>query len=292
MKLKLAAVAVASALSFGAHAASATLTNGGLTAVIGDNGVFDPSGAMGLNYNGVEYVNIDNRASWGVLSVGGVNSFQSTNGAWPGTKITNDLGSLTSGPLFGATTTIVSSFGAISMTETVRAVTPNTLSFSWTFTNTGKEAVREVMWSFGFDPDQGGSGKNITTNTILGTGAAAAVQAVDFYGMGRSVILRNTTGAGPVAIAGFIDEKFHGCCGPVTAAEVFAGAQAVGWGNNADQSINLGWNLGTLSANGVAGDTVTIGAHLVFAVPEPETYAMFLAGLGLMGAVVRRRTRA
>ena len=26
------------------------------------------------------------------------------------------------------------------------------------------------------------------------------------------------------------------------------------------------------------------------AVPEPETYAMLLAGLGLMGAVVRRRS--
>ena len=28
----------------------------------------------------------------------------------------------------------------------------------------------------------------------------------------------------------------------------------------------------------------------IAAVPEPETYAMLLAGLGLMGAVVRRRS--
>jgi hypothetical protein len=27
----------------------------------------------------------------------------------------------------------------------------------------------------------------------------------------------------------------------------------------------------------------------VAAIPEPETYAMFLAGLGMMGAVARRR---
>ena len=285
MKLKYLALAVASAVSFGAQAASASLSNGGLTAVIGDNGVFDPSGAMGLNYNGVEYVNIDNRASWGVLSVGGVNSYQTSSGF-------NDLGSTTAGALFGGTTTVVSSFGTISMTETVRAVTPNTLSFAWTFTNTGDSAVRDVKWSFGFDPDQAGSGKNVTSNTILGTGTAASVQAIDNYGMGRSVILRNTTGAGPVSIAGFIDDVFHGCCGPVTAAEVFAGAQGVGAERTGDYSINLGWNLGTLSANGVAGDTVTIGAHLVFAVPEPETYAMFLAGLGLMGAVTRRRKHA
>lgn len=32
--------------------------------------------------------------------------------------------------------------------------------------------------------------------------------------------------------------------------------------------------------------------HIAAAVPEPETYAMFLAGLGLMGAVARRRNRA
>ena len=30
----------------------------------------------------------------------------------------------------------------------------------------------------------------------------------------------------------------------------------------------------------------------IAAVPEPETYAMFLAGLGLMGAVARRRARS
>jgi hypothetical protein len=31
------------------------------------------------------------------------------------------------------------------------------------------------------------------------------------------------------------------------------------------------------------------GIYLVRAVPEPETYAMFLAGLGLLGTVARRR---
>lgn len=41
------------------------------------------------------------------------------------------------------------------------------------------------------------------------------------------------------------------------------------------------------SAGGVALDNISVTA-----VPEPETYAMLLAGLGLMGAVARRRRQA
>jgi hypothetical protein len=41
-------------------------------------------------------------------------------------------------------------------------------------------------------------------------------------------------------------------------------------------------------SNGTAG-AIYAGA-MAAAVPEPETYAMLLAGLGLMGAVVRRRS--
>lgn len=43
------------------------------------------------------------------------------------------------------------------------------------------------------------------------------------------------------------------------------------------------------SAVGRAGFTGEL--QLTAAVPEPETYAMFLAGLGLMGAIARRRSR-
>jgi hypothetical protein len=44
------------------------------------------------------------------------------------------------------------------------------------------------------------------------------------------------------------------------------------------------------SANAIwLTSNVTMSIKEVSAVPEPETYAMLLAGLGLMGAVVRRR---
>jgi hypothetical protein len=40
--------------------------------------------------------------------------------------------------------------------------------------------------------------------------------------------------------------------------------------------------------NGISEGLVTITS----AVPEPESYAMFLAGLGLMGTIARRRNSA
>ena len=53
----------------------------------------------------------------------------------------------------------------------------------------------------------------------------------------------------------------------------------VGGSNGGGQSIgDESWSLGS--------------ASITAAVPEPETYAMFLAGLGLMGAAARRRARS
>lgn len=55
-----------------------------------------------------------------------------------------------------------------------------------------------------------------------------------------------------------------------------------GWrsGNNINIYDNTDW------------DRVVFAATAVTAVPEPETYAMLLAGLGLMGVIARRRKQA
>ncbi|MBK9444344.1 MAG: PEP-CTERM sorting domain-containing protein [Comamonadaceae bacterium] len=45
-------------------------------------------------------------------------------------------------------------------------------------------------------------------------------------------------------------------------------------------------SLGTIEADGLL-DRVSVSA--VSSVPEPETYAMMLAGLGLIGTIARRR---
>jgi hypothetical protein len=52
-------------------------------------------------------------------------------------------------------------------------------------------------------------------------------------------------------------------------------------------------SLAATTNNGVAGQYLfQVRNGVVGAVPEPETYAMLLAGLGLVGAISRRRNRA
>lgn len=55
-------------------------------------------------------------------------------------------------------------------------------------------------------------------------------------------------------------------------------------------SFSLTSAQGSGSAPGITD--VQLGNSVVSAVPEPETYAMLLAGLGLMGFVARRRNKA
>ena len=63
------------------------------------------------------------------------------------------------------------------------------------------------------------------------------------------------------------------------------------WGN--DTSI-LAAGAGTVSIrnNGGIALASTEGIGQVTVVPEPETYAMFLAGLGMLGAAARRKKQA
>lgn len=65
------------------------------------------------------------------------------------------------------------------------------------------------------------------------------------------------------------------------------------WENGGIYGLNDKVSFTGVSSKGFrvtsTGTDFYVGAMTVSAVPEPETYAMFLAGLGLMGAVARRR---
>lgn len=99
--------------------------------------------------------------------------------------------------------------------------------------------------------------------------------------------------------------------GTLTGATVTIGGNSVAlsslaWGPNCQSTLcNDKLSLTGTSLAGMRTDTVTLsnfqggwggyynaGEITVTAVPEPETYAMLLAGLGILGAVARRKKQA
>ncbi len=83
--------------------------------------------------------------------------------------------------------------------------------------------------------------------------------------------------------------------GTPDAASRFAGNMAANnsaaWyaGDILDEAVDVNYDPTKASANFPAGGMLTPGTANVPAVPEPETYALFLAGLGLVGFMARRR---
>lgn len=273
MKLKIALLAVMSAFSISANAATLG-SAAGIEANIVKSGNFNNAGGLGLAYQGKEWINWGTYSSWTWLSssaTGGVNTY---GGA-------NPLGAseLASGPNF----VFDGYFGGLTFTQLATLNNPNQIGITVSLTNnTGKE-ITDVYWGVGLDPDINIAfgGDYDTVNTILGQGELAAVSA---YGSGQTLTLANTTSASAHDIAAFINTS--SCCSPVDPVSALAVAQLMGYSTNDDHSISLAYKIGTIGI----GKTVTIGySYTIAAVPEPETYAMLLAGLGMVGFIARRR---
>ena len=274
------ALALCGSFITAAQAAPTVISGFGTTsATIADAGYFSPSGALGLSFNGREFVNLGTFASnWSLYdSSGAVAVADSVAG-------TNPLSSISFGVGGSISVTTNLGSGGWSLLETVSIPSSGHVAVQIQLTNnTGADATG-VQWGVGIDADQGvpaGFGFD-TTNEILGLGNASAVRATSLDGW--SLTLANTTSASAFNIAGYIDP--FSCCSPVDPAAMLGAAQAVGNYGFADSSINLAYDLGAI-AN---GQSATFGYEYIMAVPEPETYAMLLAGLGLIGFSARRRS--
>ncbi len=130
------------------------------------------------------------------------------------------------------------------------------------------------------------------------------IGAADMASLSFNAMLRNFTGegitgfnfiisSGEFAYSGTVSRQFDGSL--ITAIDFNGASAGVDLGSPEFLDIEIGdplavaggrlnWAINGLSAGDVLNISVT-------AVPEPESIAMLLAGLGVLGAVARRRQR-
>ncbi len=286
--LKLTVIAIVSAFSVSAQAATMHIGSAaGIEASVLDSGNFDTGaadGALALAFKGNEWVNWGTHSSW----------------MWLNSSLTGPVNTLGSNPLSavnifgdGTNITLTGNFGSggLLFTQTMTLSGPDSILVNVSLTNTTSAPITGVQWGVGLDPDVDRNFSPInyaTTNTIIGSGNDAAVMAQSVMFPALSLTLHNATGAGAFDVAAFINSG--DCCSPVDPSLAFP-PQLVGFTTTADDSISLAYNIGTLGAYGNSAHDFTrsFSYEYIMAVPEPETYAMLLAGLGLVGFSARRR---
>ena len=128
-----------------------------------------------------------------------------------------------------------------------------------------------------------GAFSDVFTFTLAGTTAATGI-STDFYGpsipeVGMSMTL--TANGAPVQSVASIPSALTSFGTKVVYGYTF---------NNLTAGTQYSLTVSGAHAENIGTDyTFNIAAQNVAAVPEPETYAMLLAGLGLIGSIVRRR---
>lgn len=155
---------------------------------------------------------------------------------------------------------------------TAIGVSHGSISFAST-ANLGLSATNETLYAYQ------GSAWNVTPSSFL----AAISSAPSGFGNVSFGVLTNTgltEGTSAVAITSSTD--FGQYTGTRSGQNDFAGYRSL---------VNTSANW----TNNTGGDQLltipNTTAFAVTAVPEPKNYAMLLAGLGLMGAIARRRSR-
>lgn len=154
-------------------------------------------------------------------------------------------------------------------------------SFSAFGGGTGSGGTFDDTFTFTFGAGTGSSGYNVSTlNFNLGPG-------FNFNSLITGMSLWNTNGTGTAT--------------SLTANDTWVADSLSVGGTNTLSFGNISTLPGTyyLKVSGKVGAAAdgyfysgSISSSTVSPVPEPETYAMLLAGLGLMGAIARRRNKA
>jgi|GEM_PF-548186 len=281
---QLVTIALGSMFAITAHTAPTVITNGVDTlATIDDAGYFSATGSFGLSFMDREYVNLGTFSSnWSLNANGlsaGIAYEDSGSNPFASTAITDIDGSVlvTSGP--GSDWSIV---------ERVTIPSSGHVAVQIQLTNNTGSTATDVEWGVGIDPDQGvPAGLGFATRNVInaiGDGASVTATSRD----GWALTLADLIG-GSAHTAAYVDPDT--CCGPVDPHLMLTSGQLPDNYGLSDRSINLAYDLGTIPNN----QSVSFGYEYVMAieslppVPEPMTYAMLLAGLGLLGFAVRRR---
>jgi Lamin Tail Domain/PEP-CTERM motif len=172
-------------------------------------------------------------------------------------------------------------------------------------TNLGSSAVNITGWKVDDNSNAFGSALNLTGVNSIGAGQSvifiegSAATASNFlsnwFGSASyaGVVVGTYSGAGIGFGTGGDAVNIFNAAGALQASVTFGTSDAASPYQTFDNSAGLNnVTLSTLSTAGTNGAFVVasgleIGSPSL--VPEPETYAMLLAGLGLMGAAIRRR---
>lgn len=185
-------------------------------------------------------------------------------------------GSISTASAAGVITDITASGGGLGTFDVLSNTTdPNVLNLSKTF-----DSLNPIVLTFTVGHAEGGPGNpyTVTEAIVNNTGQSWT----DFH----FSITEPANGGQGVVFTNFNSSTLTGF---TLDSPPSSGPRDLNFTGSLDQGLaaNAAFSLSPFDPG--AGNTATFTLTQVATIPEPETYAMLLAGLGLMGAMVKRR---
>lgn len=212
-------------------------------------------------------------------------SFQASAVSAPGTSFSWNLATGNYADAWntflGTADTSVSKF-AVYAGDSTGATTPGANGFVTTY-NSGSTVITnsEMVQSFGNSERYLNANSTLGNHASVENGGSTAIAGNAF----AETLMYGTNGKvgnnGNFVATGLFDTSLG------VISVIRSSTSPLGKATIATYGNEYGNAAFTFSSNGVL--TYTVGSAPVTAVPEPESYAMMLAGLGLMGFMVRRR---